>query len=83
MKKLIRTLAIVGLVEAAVVVGVAEAAGVAHPSEDGNLPFLFAAFAVTWAAFFAYLIYVARRQRELHREVEALTRALLEKEEAE
>ena len=29
-----------------------------------NLPFLFAAFAVTWVAFFVYAFFVSRRQQE-------------------
>ena len=40
------------------------------PSE--NLPYLFAAYAVTWVAFFAYVFFVSRRQRELEREIEEL-----------
>ena len=41
-----------------------------------NLPFLFAAFAVTWVAFFAYVFFVNRRQQELQREIEELRRSL-------
>ena len=37
-----------------------------------NLPFLFAAFAVTWIAFFAYAFFVSRRQQELRKEIAAL-----------
>ena len=41
-----------------------------------NLPFLFAAFAVTWVAFFAYAFFVSRRQQELRREIAELRSAL-------
>jgi len=41
-----------------------------------NLPFLFAAFAVTWIAFFAYAFFVSRRQQELHKEIAELRGAL-------
>lgn len=44
------------------------------PSE--NLPYLFAAYAVTWVAFFAYVFFVSRRQRELEREIEELRQEL-------
>ena len=43
-----------------------------------ELPYLFAVFAITWAGFFAYSFYMARRRREVEREVEALKRALQE-----
>ncbi len=49
---------------------------------ESNLPFLFAAFAVTWAGFFAYVLYVWFRQRELRRELRALRKALEEREES-
>jgi len=48
---------------------------------ESNLPFLFAAFAVTWAGFFAYVLYLWFRQRELRRELRALRKALEEREE--
>jgi len=37
-----------------------------------NLPFLFAAFAVTWIAFFTYAFFVSRRQQELRKEIAEL-----------
>jgi len=37
-----------------------------------NLPFLFAAFAATWIAFFAYAFFVSRRQQELRKEIAEL-----------
>jgi CcmD family protein len=41
-----------------------------------NLPYLFAAFAVSWAAFFVYAFFVTRRQQELQSEIEGLRKAL-------
>lgn len=62
--------------------GIALAAGPAQDDvdRDGNLPFLFAVYTVTWAAFFAYAFYMSRRQRELRREIDEIKRALVEKE---
>jgi len=37
-----------------------------------NLPFLFAAFAVTWIAFFAYAFFLSRRQQELRKDIAEL-----------
>ncbi len=58
--------------------GAALAAGAAQDDYDpeGNLPFLFAVYTITWVAFFAYAFYVSRRQRELRREIEELRKAL-------
>ena len=50
-----------------------------HPS-SANLPFLFAAFAVTWATFFAYAFFVSRRRQEMQREIAELHRELEQKE---
>ncbi len=47
---------------------------------EANLPFLFAVFIITWAAFFVYVFYVSRKQREMQREIEALKRALEERD---
>lgn len=47
---------------------------------EANLPFLFAVFIITWAAFFVYIFYVSRRQREMQREIEALKSALEERD---
>ena len=47
--------------------------------DDSPLPFLFAAYTITWAAFFAYAFYINRRQRELRREINDLKRTLEEK----
>ena len=37
-----------------------------------NVPYLFAAFAITWAVFFVYVFFTSRRQDELEREMESL-----------
>jgi len=42
----------------------------------GNLVYLFAAYAVFWAVTFAFVLNIARRQKGLQREIEALKRAL-------
>ena len=47
---------------------------------SANLPFLFAAFAVSWAAFFIYAFFVTRRQQELQRELREMRRALEQSE---
>lgn len=41
-----------------------------------NLPFLFAAFAVTWIVFFAYAFFVSRRRQELQREIRTMQQEL-------
>lgn len=41
-----------------------------------NLPYLFAAFAVSWVAFFVYAFFVTRRQQEMQKEIRTLRRAL-------
>ena len=43
---------------------------------SSNLPFLFAAFAVSWVVLFGYLFYVNRRQHELGKEVARLQKLL-------
>ncbi len=50
-------------------------AGVESEGES-ELPWLFAVFFVTWAAFFGYAFVMSKRQRELKREIDALVRAL-------
>lgn len=47
---------------------------------ESELPWLFAVFFITWAAFFGYIFVMSRRQREMQREIEALRSALAEKE---
>ena len=43
------------------------------------LPFLFAAFAVTWVAFFVYAFFITRKQADLKQELDTL-RALQHKD---
>lgn len=70
-------LALLALLVGALVLG-------AVPQQDSEpevyLPYLFAAFALTWAAFFAYLFFVARKESALRREMDALRRAMDERE---
>ena len=47
---------------------------------ESNLGYLLAGTLLTWAGFFAYAIYIARKNRELRREVEELRRTLGERE---
>ena len=47
---------------------------------ESELPWLFAVFFVTWAAFFGYMFVMSRRQREMRREIDALRRALAQRE---
>jgi len=47
---------------------------------DNNLEFLFAGFAVFWAALFVYLVLLQMRLRALQREVETLEERLAEYE---
>ena len=41
-----------------------------------NIPYLFAAFAITWAVFFVYVFLTSRRQDELEQEMESLQEEL-------
>jgi CcmD family protein len=50
---------------------------------EANLPFLFAVYIVTWAAFFGHAFYMSRRQREMRREIAALRRLLERQEDAQ
>ncbi len=47
---------------------------------EANLPYLFAAYTVTWIGFFVYVYYLSQKNRSLRREVEALREALEERE---
>ncbi len=49
---------------------------------SANLPFLFAAFAVTWVIFFVYAFFVSRRRQEMQREIAELHRELEQKNSA-
>ena len=46
---------------------------------EANLGFLFSVFAITWLGFFAYVFLMARRQKELNREIEILKNIIEEK----
>lgn len=43
---------------------------------DHNLPWLFAAYAVTWVVFFLYVFFMTRRQNELEAEIKQLREVL-------
>ncbi len=43
---------------------------------SSNLPYLFAAFAVSWVVLFGYLFYVNRRQHEMRKEIARLQSVL-------
>ena len=63
----------------ALTLGAASAQDSSDP--EAYLPYLFAAFALTWVAFFAYLFFIARKERALCQEMELLRRAVEEREE--
>ena len=46
--------------------------GQQQSNPEANLGFLFAVFAITWLGFFAYVFLIARRQKELNREIAIL-----------
>ena len=50
--------------------------GVIGAERSDNLPYLFAAYAVTWVVFLVYVFLVSRYQREMQREIEELKQAL-------
>ena len=50
---------------------------------SSNLPYLFAAFAVSWAVFFIYAFFVTRRQQEMQTEIRELEQVLSRRESAE
>ena len=43
---------------------------------SSNIPWLFAAFAVSWAVFFLYVFFVTRRQQEMQNQIRELRQAL-------
>ena len=53
-----------------------------HPPSS-NLPYLFAAFAVSWVVLFGYLFYVNRRQHEMKKEIARLQSVLDQSEKEE
>ena len=46
---------------------------------ESELPWLFAVFFVTWAAFFGYVYVMSRRQREMQSEIDGLKCVLKER----
>lgn len=50
---------------------------------ESNLPYLFAAYTVVWAGFFAFVFITSRRQRGMRRDIEALRMTLTERERIE
>ncbi len=47
---------------------------------ESNLGYLLAGTLLTWAGFFVYAVYLARKNRNLRREVDELRRTLQERE---
>ena len=47
---------------------------------SSNLPYLLAAFAVSWAVFFLYVFFMTRRQQEMRNEIRELRRTLEQQE---
>ena len=43
---------------------------------SSNIPWLFAAFAVSWAVFFLYVFFITRRQQEMQSQIRELRQAL-------
>lgn len=41
-----------------------------------NLGYLFAAFAVIWVGLFAYILFLAQKQRQLRRDIDLLKETL-------
>ncbi len=82
MPRMIRFLS--ALIAVGALLAVAAPAALAAPSAQGapgesNLGYLLAGTLLTWAGFFAYAVYIARKNRELRREVEELRAALAER----
>ena len=53
---------------------VAEEDGQSDP--EANLPFLFTAYLIIWAGFFAYAFFISWRQKDIKKEIEALRVAI-------
>ena len=51
-----------------------------HTPGESELPWLFAVYIITWAAFFGYVFVMSQRQREMRREIDILRRVLVERE---
>lgn len=43
---------------------------------DKNLPFLFAVYTIIWIVLFGYIFFLARKNRELRKEVDSLKGSL-------
>ena len=76
---------IIAIAVSLVILVFAAPAALAAPSAqdapgESNLGYLLAGTLLTWAGFFAYAIYIARKNRDLRREVEELRRLLGERE---
>ncbi|SVA15540.1 uncharacterized protein METZ01_LOCUS68394 [marine metagenome] len=50
---------------------------------SSNLPYLFAAFAISWVVLFGYLFYLNRRQHEMKKEIARLQNVLNQASEEE
>jgi CcmD family protein len=50
---------------------------------SSNLPYLFAAFAVSWAVFFLYAFFVMRRQQEMRTEIKELRQTIARRDSTE
>lgn len=51
-----------------------------HTRGESELPWLFAVYIITWAAFFGYTFVMSQRQREMRREIDILRRVITERE---
>lgn len=47
-----------------------------YSNDESGLPWLFAVFAVTWASFFGYALFMSRRQSEITKELETLKKLI-------
>jgi len=64
-----------------VVASYGESVSAQQQSSDGcGLPWLFAVLFITWAGFFGYVFIMSRRQKEMRHEIEALKRALADRD---
>ncbi len=43
---------------------------------EDNLGYLFAAFAIAWAGVFAYILFIARKQGQIKRDIDQLKQML-------
>ena len=54
--------------------------GDGHSDPEANLPYLFTVYIITWAGFFGYIFYMARRQKEMRRDLDDLRSALADRD---